>query len=562
MLRTLLLYLMLATILVACTTHDGPAPAAITLSVIGTNDVHGNLSRRQNRGGLTTLSGFVNALRSARKADGGAVLLIDAGDMWQGTLESNMTEGAAIVAAFNAMRYDAAAIGNHEFDFGPLGPEAIVSKPSQDPRGALKQRSSEAQFPFLAANLLNAETNERVDWPNVHAAVIVKARGVSIGIIGVITANALRATIAANVRGLKIAPLAATIEKEAGLLRAAGADLIIVTAHAGGRCSQFDDPRDLGSCNPRAEIFAVARALPTGLVDHIIAGHEHQGIAHIVNDIAITSSFANTVAFSRVDFHIDASTHHILDRKIFPPTKTSDTAEYEGIPLLPDAAVVAVAKQALAFAAEQKQRPVGVHLDTPFTLDGNPESTLGNLFTDALLESYDADIVIHNVAGGLRQNLPVGTLTFGSVYEMTPFENYAVVIELSGSQLRQVVAEQALRGRRSMGFSGMRVAVACGDGQMSVAMHMDGGASIGDADTLRILTNDYLALGGDGILTSVAPTGGFAIDSNMPLSRDLFLHWLAIQGGSLQADNFDSSADPKWQRPAQFPLVCHFEGRN
>jgi len=558
--RTLFVYLALATIVAACTTRNTHPPRTITLSVIGTNDVHGNLAQRQDRGGLTTISGFVKALRAARKADGGAVLLIDAGDMWQGTLESNMTEGAAVVAAYNAMRYDAAAIGNHEFDFGPTGPAAIASSPEQDPRGALKQRAAEADFPFLAANLIDAETNEPVDWPNVRTSLLVETEGVSIGIIGVITRNALRTTIAANVVGLRIAPLAATVEKEARLLRAAGADLVIVAAHAGGRCMQFDAPRDLRSCDQRAEIFAAARALPTGLVDHIIAGHVHQGIAHVVNEISITSSFANTVAFSRVDFDIDATTHRVLDRTIFPPTNASDVTEYEGEPLLPDATVVSVAERALAYAAEQKSRPVGVRLDTPFTLDGNPESTLGNLFTDALLGSFDADIVIHNVAGGLRQNLPDGELTFGSVYEMSPFDNYAAVLDLSGAQLRRIVAEQALRGRRSMGFSGMRVAVACDDGQMSVGMHTDSGGEISDTDKLKVLTNDYLALGGDGIFVNVAPVGGFPIDSNMPLSRDLFLHWLADRGGSLRASDYDSSSNPKWTRPARIPRSCQFTG--
>ena len=66
--------------------------------------------------------------------------------MWQGTLESNLGEGAAVVDAYNAMGYTAAAVGNHEFDFGPAGPAAIPEQPGDDPRGALKLRIAEAQF--------------------------------------------------------------------------------------------------------------------------------------------------------------------------------------------------------------------------------------------------------------------------------------------------------------------------------------------------------------------------------------------------------------------------------
>ena len=96
----------------------------MTLSIVGTNDLHGGILQREDRGGLAMLGGYVANLRAARARDGGAVLLIDAGDMFQGTLESNLNEGAVVVAAYNALGYAAAAIGNHEFDFGPVGPAA------------------------------------------------------------------------------------------------------------------------------------------------------------------------------------------------------------------------------------------------------------------------------------------------------------------------------------------------------------------------------------------------------------------------------------------------------
>ena len=301
-------------LLAACAARTDRAPNEILISIVGTNDVHGEISARDDRGGLTTISGYVNALRAARDEDGGAVLLIDAGDMWQGTLESNLSEGAAVVEAYNALGYAAAAIGNHEFDFGPSGIEAIPEKPGDDPRGALKQRASEASFPMLAANLIDESTGAAVDWPNVRpstlvevngvkvgiigiitanalqvtiagpsgieaipekpgddprgalkqraseasfpmlaanlidestgAAVdwpnvrpstLVEVNGVKVGIIGIITANALQVTIAANVVGLTVSPLAPTIEAQARLLRDSGAELIVVTARGARR---------------------------------------------------------------------------------------------------------------------------------------------------------------------------------------------------------------------------------------------------------------------------------------------------------------------------------------
>ena len=88
-----------------------PATGTLTLSIVGTNDLHGGILQRGDRGGLALLGGYLDNLRAARARDGGAVLLLDAGDMFQGTLESNLNEGAIVVAAYNALGYAAAAIG-------------------------------------------------------------------------------------------------------------------------------------------------------------------------------------------------------------------------------------------------------------------------------------------------------------------------------------------------------------------------------------------------------------------------------------------------------------------
>src|SRR6478736_3680424 len=270
----------LAALVIGCTSGArrlpiAPAGQTITLSIVGTNDLHGGILQREDRGGLALLGGYLANLRAARARDGGAVLLIDGGDMFQGTLESNLTEGSAVVAAYNALGYTAAAIGNHEFDFGPAGPASTPQRADDDPRGALKARAAEASFPFLAANLIDVATGRPVDFRNVKPSTVVTAAGVRVGIVGVMTTRALVTTIAANVRGLRVAPLAETIEAEARRLRAGGATVIVVAAHAGGRCTDFSNPRDLSSCDPNDEIIPVARALPPGLVDVIVAGHTH-----------------------------------------------------------------------------------------------------------------------------------------------------------------------------------------------------------------------------------------------------------------------------------------------
>ena len=130
--RSLLLLAFLA--LGAC----APQPVehdAVTISVIGINDIHGQLEPTRGHGSLVDISAYVSALRALRAADGGAVLVQDAGDMWQGTLASNLSEGASMIQAYNALGVDAATIGNHEFDFGPVGEATMPMRQGDDPQG-------------------------------------------------------------------------------------------------------------------------------------------------------------------------------------------------------------------------------------------------------------------------------------------------------------------------------------------------------------------------------------------------------------------------------------------
>src|SRR5258705_13160818 len=200
--------------------------------------------------------------------------------MFQGTLESNLNEGAAVIRAYNVLGYSAAAIGNHEFDFGPAGPNETPRAPGDAPRGALKARAREARFPFLAANTIDANTSRPVSWPNVKPSTIVTVRGVKVGLIGVTTVDTPAQTIAANLGGLMFAPLVPAISREAMSLRSQGAVIVVVLAHAGGRCGTFGQPEDLGSCDQMAEIVTAARQLPSKVVDFIAAGHTAQAKAH------------------------------------------------------------------------------------------------------------------------------------------------------------------------------------------------------------------------------------------------------------------------------------------
>jgi 5'-nucleotidase len=370
--------------------------------------------------------------------------------------------------------------------------------------------------------------------------------------------------------------LSETIIRESTELRAIGADIVIVTAHAGSRCTEFHDPLDLSTCNHNEEIFLVAEALPAGLVDLIVAGHSHGGIAHIVNGIAVTSAFAKTYAFSRVDFSINRDTNKVVRRDVYPPqvncpalnVTTGDCvwvvtdptavtpAIYEGRTVEPLTSIVEIANRARAYVANIKQEKLGVMLETPFTTEGNPESPLGNLILDAQLALIDADISIYNVSGGIRADLPAGELTYGSVFEILPFDNRVVILDVSGRELRKIIAEQVKVGRRRASFSGMQVFVGCQDDVMTIQMVLNNGHAIDDDDRVRIATNDFLTTGGDDIFTPAMPADGFDHDDDPRLTRDVVANWLRAHGGSLNAADFQTEADRRWNLPEFIPATC------
>src|SRR5260370_34602734 len=133
---------------IGCTAHrpsvssvaQGPKAAPIRLTIVGTNDLHGWI------GGLPTFAGYLSILRADNP---GGTLLLDAGDLFQGTLAANLSEGAVVIDAYNYLGYQATAIGNHEFDYGPEGPASVPQQPDDDPVGALKARLRQGGVPQL-----------------------------------------------------------------------------------------------------------------------------------------------------------------------------------------------------------------------------------------------------------------------------------------------------------------------------------------------------------------------------------------------------------------------------
>ncbi len=479
------------------------------LTIIGTNDVHGHLDR------VAVLGGYVRILREMREREGGGVLLVDAGDMWQGTLVSNLAEGAPMVRAYSVVGYDAVTLGNHEFDYGPVGPASSPRAPGDDPRGALLARLAEASFPVLNANLLERASGEPVRWPGLRPRVLRTVAGVHVGLLGVVTEEALTSTLAANVSDLTLAPLAETISQQARALRAEGAEVVVVLAHAGGECTRFDDPRDRSTCAPHEEIVEALSRVPRGLVDVVVAGHTHAGMGHFVGDVAVVEAYAYGRAFSRVDLWVQGG--KVRDVRIHPPHPLCRSREapldrchpgrYEGKLVRLDTAILEATRAAREAAAAKQAERLGPELTARFSRHATSPNPAAGLLTRLMLEARpEADVALLN-AGGIRKALPKGPLTYGNLYEAFPFDNRFAWLEAPARALRELLVANLHRERGHLFHAGVRLRRICRSGEAIFRLERDDGQVLGDEERLRILASDFLVQGGDGALAPLLRDG-------------------------------------------------------
>jgi len=558
----------------------GAAAAAedVTISIVGTNDLHGRLfTDDQGRGGLTVLGGYVDNLRAARAADGGAVLVLDAGDTFQGGIESNLSEGAMVVDAYGAIGYAALAIGNHDFDFGAVDPREPIAEwlprhlratAPGDLQGALKAAAARARFPFLAANIVDSKTGNPVDWPNVMPSAIVEAAGVRVGLVGMMTETGLRQTLAAHAEGLATTPLAQTAVAEARALRELGAEIVVLVTHAGGWCGETADPHDLASCDDGSEIFRLARELPHGTLQAIVAGHSHGTVAHFVNDVPIISVPNFGAQFGRMDLELDTARRTVVDVRIHEPQRVcarveprsgdctvapaGTVAEYEGKPVTPSAAVAAAIEPELARVRALRAEPLGVVADAAVPRGSGLDGELGNLFAEALLAlvpGADAALGYGSGRGGLRADFPQGPLTFGHAYDTFPFDNRTTRVALTGAQLQRLIGAQLpqwVDGRRGLpGLAGLRVTIDCTGVEANVRLVRESGREVGPDEPLVVA----MASNTVGRFAATALPGEPEIGAaELPLLvRDAVAGWLLERGGHLTPAEFAG----RWLLPPQ-----------
>ena len=444
------------------------APSRPRLRVIAGNDFHGRLEPERPSwadgravGGAAALASFYR--HEAAGFGGAPVLLLDGGDVMQGTPISNLTQGRSTIEFFNLVGYDGAALGNHEYDWGIA---------------TLRERIEQADFPWLSANTHVAGSDTAPSW--IRPTDIVEVGGLRVGLIGLSTESTPWTTKAENVRGLRFVDGAETLDLWVPRLRARDVDFVIAVAHAGGTCE--DETR-----NCRDEIIDWARRT-AHRPDLIVAGHTHQVVRTVENGIPIIETGSYGTRYGIVDLErVSADSVDAWIRGT--PTTFADL-------VTPDSAAAALVARYASAIAPQVERIVGRTAE-PIPR-GTGEHPLGRLIADAQRHAGDAQIAIMN-NGGVRAALDSGTVTWGEAYQVHPFGNLLVKLELTGAQVREAL-EHAVRGARpSAQVSGVTATydTTAAAGARLRSVQLADGTTLEDDVVYTVVVNDFLA-GGEG----------------------------------------------------------------
>ncbi len=484
-----------------------------TLRILQTTDVHGFFSDpgahqdgTPRPGGMRALAAIVDAARSKPDA---AVMLVDSGDMWSGTLLSDRTEGAAGVRLFNALKYDAVALGNHEFDYGPPGHERAGE--GRAAFGALVQRIEEAAFPVLACNLRDRQTKQRPSWMNLRASVVVHRGGWKIGVVGAITEETPSITFPYVGRQLIFDDPIPAIADEARRLKVIDkVDMVIVVAHIGGQCRRFKDPKDLGSCVSESPAFKIAREVPKGLIQAIFGGHTHRRVAHWVNGVAVIQAGQHARALGVLDVRPNDEGQPVLAIGAHVPIVADDTAKASKT----TGFVYRILAPMEVDVAKIRGEKLGARVVDTMTRSRLVQSPMGSFVCDTLKALHpDRDLCIVN-SGGLRRAFPKGELTYGRLYDALPFGNAVAYLDVDGKTLLELVRLGTSGAHGVIQVAGMSVTYdqskdhcptvdRSGDGKIDandrdrVVVVTVAGAPVDPAKTYKVVTSSFLASGGD-----------------------------------------------------------------
>ena len=447
-----------------------PSPPRDTtlLRIFAMGDFHGALvssvrpsSNGRPVGGMPALKRLMDSLTAQCACPD---FRVDAGDEMQGTLASNLEFGRSTVAAMNLLGIDAAAVGNHDFDW------------SVD---TLLRRMADARYPWLVANVVDSATGKRPDWAIPYR--VMTAGRLRVGVLGYITTETKGIVRGDILKGLLFTGPESLAEPLAQL-RGEQPDLVVIVAHEGAQCEGGPG----GTCT--GPIIDLAGKLDSTQVNLIVAGHRHTLTNTRVNGIPIVQTGSGGGDIAVVDVVQTLVGARELRTRL--------------VPVFADSIGADTAMRRLVDMFRQRSdslaNRVVATLKTP-ALRGRGQYALANLVADAHRNALRADFAVMN-NGGVRTGLPSGTVNYSQVFEVSPFANELMRIRLTGRQMREVLEQAVRSGSPDAHISGMIVTYDSTrpPGRRIREVRLPTGRRMEDRATYTLAVNDFLAGGKEG----------------------------------------------------------------
>ncbi|WP_296509062.1 bifunctional UDP-sugar hydrolase/5'-nucleotidase UshA [Rhodoferax sp.] len=475
----------------------GPqADVEYAITILHTNDHHGRFwKNRDGEYGMAARKTVVDQIRKEVAASGGYSLLLDGGDVNTGVPESDLQDAVPDFRGMNLLGYDAMAVGNHEFDKPPV---------------VLQMQRDLATFPMLSANIYR--DGKRMFEPYK----IFNLGGVRVAVMGLTTEDTQKMVHPDNIRNVEFRNVQSEAAKVVPELRSK-VDVVIAATHMGHYENGMHGTQAPGDVE-------LARAVK-GL-DMVVGGHTQNPACMKAENVLDRAYVPGSACrpdrqngtwivqahewgkyVGRADFTFKNGEFKLVKYTLVPinlkkPVKAADgktTLVNYGPDIAEAPEMLQLLKPFQEFGQQKLMVEVGssdAKLEGDRTVVRSQPAALGVMIGRSMMEKTKADFAIVN-AGGVRDSLPAGKITYKDVLTVHPFGNTIAVVDFSGKEVLDylgAVAKMTAGSGAFPQFAGIRLVIEKG----AVVSASVGGKAIDPAGKYRVAINNFVGAGGDG----------------------------------------------------------------